>query len=406
MLAHLDTLIAFAVVMLGVSLIITTLTQAVSTVLGLRGTNLLWGVQTLLEDIDPALESQAEQILLHPMISDSISNSWFMSLFQKWPLLGRLVKRWRLASAIRSDELVRMLGKRAAELRAQNGPGENGGMSDAQIADRIDQALAAADSEAVRRVRMVREAFQTLAPNYAVQVDKSLDQIATNTQQAVARVEAWFNTTMDRVSQRFSTHLRFWTIGFSFALALGFQLDTFQIINQLWTDPQAREALVQNRGAMLKEASAVIQTTGDIPGAEPSVYKDAYADLKKKYPTETANLGDMPDVYSFDAAQKFLAGLTPAISEEYRKLVVTKLSAKADDIGKQLASSGLQLVPSWEHVKTFWSTMSQNQALGREFLGMLATGVLLSLGAPFWFNALKSLSNLRPILANKQDQAS
>jgi hypothetical protein len=34
---------------------------------------------------------------------------------------------------------------------------------------------------------------------------------------------------------------------------------------------------------------------------------------------------------------------------------------------------------------------------------VLATAILLSLGAPFWFNMLKQLTNLRPILANKQD---
>jgi hypothetical protein len=30
--------------------------------------------------------------------------------------------------------------------------------------------------------------------------------------------------------------------------------------------------------------------------------------------------------------------------------------------------------------------------------------VLLSLGAPFWYNALKSLSALKPVVANKEAQ--
>jgi len=37
-------------------------------------------------------------------------------------------------------------------------------------------------------------------------------------------------------------------------------------------------------------------------------------------------------------------------------------------------------------------------------LGALITAALLNLGAPFWFNALKSLANLRPILAAKQQE--
>ena len=39
------------------------------------------------------------------------------------------------------------------------------------------------------------------------------------------------------------------------------------------------------------------------------------------------------------------------------------------------------------------------------FWGILFSSALLTLGAPFWFNALKNLSALRPIVAGKQDKA-
>ena len=35
------------------------------------------------------------------------------------------------------------------------------------------------------------------------------------------------------------------------------------------------------------------------------------------------------------------------------------------------------------------------------FWGIVASATLLSVGAPFWFNMLKTLSNLRPVVANK-----
>lgn len=37
----------------------------------------------------------------------------------------------------------------------------------------------------------------------------------------------------------------------------------------------------------------------------------------------------------------------------------------------------------------------------RHLLGILITASLLSLGAPFWFNALKTVSALKPIVASK-----
>jgi hypothetical protein len=44
-----------------------------------------------------------------------------------------------------------------------------------------------------------------------------------------------------------------------------------------------------------------------------------------------------------------------------------------------------------------------DQPSGPQIPGVLLTAALLSLGAPFWFNMLKQLTNLRPILANSQD---
>jgi hypothetical protein len=43
-------------------------------------------------------------------------------------------------------------------------------------------------------------------------------------------------------------------------------------------------------------------------------------------------------------------------------------------------------------------------AFDRHLLGVLLMASLMSLGAPFWFNALRTLSTLRPILAGKEQQ--
>jgi len=39
----------------------------------------------------------------------------------------------------------------------------------------------------------------------------------------------------------------------------------------------------------------------------------------------------------------------------------------------------------------------------QHLLGTAATMLLLSLGAPFWFNTLRQLSNLKPIVAQKME---
>ena len=102
-LEHFDTIFAFVVIITGVSLLVTTLTQMVSAFLGLRGTNLRWGIKTLLANVDPKLakhaEAIAEKALHHPLISDSTFSG----------LKTGLAGRWKLANAIRKEELVKIL---------------------------------------------------------------------------------------------------------------------------------------------------------------------------------------------------------------------------------------------------------------------------------------------------------
>src|SRR5207237_8152807 len=72
---------------------------------------------------------------------------------------------------------------------------------------------------------------------------------------------------------------------------------------------------------------------------------------------------------------------------------ITRAAADVKSIREQFQQTQFQLVPSpypgWHFT-------------GMEIWGILASAGLLSLGAPFWFNALKGLSNLRSIVANKE----
>src|SRR5436190_19891025 len=149
-LQHVDTVIAFAVIMLGASLLIMILTQTISTLLNLRGHNLRRSLRDLLQTLCPAQSARAEtvtrQILVHPLLSDSrfgsnddheryrrplaiaiggvcglLGTAFVDTLAQKLGVfaaagmavglgLSYLGKNWELASALRLEELVRVLG--------------------------------------------------------------------------------------------------------------------------------------------------------------------------------------------------------------------------------------------------------------------------------------------------------
>jgi hypothetical protein len=116
MLNQLDTLIGFVVVMAAVSLLITVVTQMVSALLGLRGKYLADALEAMMHKIDPRITEQVHDvgnrlskwILTHPVLSDSIlcmkPSRWDSTPGVRW-----FRKRWQIASAIRPDELFRVL---------------------------------------------------------------------------------------------------------------------------------------------------------------------------------------------------------------------------------------------------------------------------------------------------------
>ena len=404
MLHYLDTIIAFVVILLGVSLLITILNQMISALLGYRGTNLLWGIRTLLSSIEPGLTQEAEKIATDLLRKPMISHSIFSKLTRDGSLLGWLTKRWKLATAITPQELVHGLSNVARTMAATSGG--------KPTADLINGVLAQVDPEANRNAKMVLETLQKLSPNTAIQMDKFIQELVTANQGSIGKVEVYFDAVMKRTSHRFTTQMRIWTIVFAVLLAFWAQLDSIEIFNRLWTSPELRASLVSDRETILREASVVLSVqsgTAQVAshGVPPQILREAMKDLKAIEKEATAGLGDDRDFAGLDEAFNWLhenlkgdEALKKKLADEYRKVVLAQLSAKADKIQQDLAKSGfqLQVVTSREAFKKLFEET--------RLFGILATAALLSLGAPFWFNVLSSLSNLRPLVANSATKRS
>ena len=436
MLETLDTLIAFAVIMLGVSLIITILTQIVASFLALRGSNLLWGVETLLHEVDPTLEAKltaadsnvhniAHEILTDRFVSDSTfsraGGMWLVGpivgLLGKVPGANWLIQRWRYATAIRPQELARMIEKNATALTAAAGAAAGGGGAPATLpraaaAAALADILSAPDPETARKLSQLNKAvtaFIPLAPvqaaaprALAIQVDKIFQQATDVAQRSLGKLETSFDTVMDRVSQRFALEMRLWTVLFAFVVAFGVHLDSFRLLDQLSTNANVRAALSNMRDSMLTEAGVVLpaqgapHAAGEVP-VSTKILNEALVKLKNTDAT-LSKVGPIPDNTTTVAdAVDWLAGQTGGAGkgDAYRRVVVSVLRAHAVDINQRLSKAGIDLI------RTPYGRLFQ-YAGKREFLGTLIAAALLSLGAPFWYNALKNLSNLRTIVASRQ----
>lgn len=183
----------------------------------------------------------------------------------------------------------------------------------------------------------------------AVRADLALLQEASS--DFLAKVHAWFDQTIDRTVDRFTAGARTVTFACAAAVVLFLQLDTVALINQLSMDDQLRNSLVQQ--ALQVNAPAT-------PAANP------------------------PAAQGNSAIQQ--------LRED--------INSNQDQI-RDLASLGLIRLPhSFRDWAEQWST---GNSLMKVF-GLLMSAILLSLGAPFWYNALKTLIGLRSVVAGKDDQ--
>jgi len=302
-LKSIDLLIGLTVVMLVASMAVTVMTGFVNHLSNLRGRSLRQGIADLLRLIDPNLdrpEKIAETILTHPLIREAEN---------------------RMGSVVHREELTKLL----MELAAGNGPAK----LEKDLQNRLAATLTAngignpaATLEKIRNAALRVEIEHPELSNMARANIAILQEAETH---FVAKIDTWFDQTMDRVSQRFTVSTRTVTFLCGVVLVALLQLDSIALVNRIYVDDALRDSLVSEARSESGQTSA----SGD-------------------------------KLYNFVAAQ----GVVP-------------LPQYPADLARFKDA--------------------------RHLAGMAFTTLLLSLGAPFWYNALNQLLQLRPKIAAVDD---
>ena len=406
MLNTLDTVIAFAVIMTVLSLLITLVVQMVSAALSLRGKNLANALALTFQTIDPTIgkyaHSLAAQILCDPIFSDSLWQKKNRNLdenAQKFIAAQRKLRDatlrrlddparadaiskataevntakaavtipnvrpnretpwgfwaipWsgamQIATAIRPGEIYRVL-QEMREMTPEEAQLLNIPKQLPEKARGLIAALHRLDLPAIEsRVKLkdIAAAAKIFAPEQQKAVLDSLGSFGATveraTTQAYDRFQRWFGSGQDRAEQWFQIHVRMVTIVAAITASIFLQLDTVEIYDKLRHEPKLVEALVKAAPGTLEQGAAV---QGQL---DANAREKAFADLKEK-----------------------------------------------------IDSTGFELLPRgwfarWPAEKLWWFN---------HLFGLALSAGLLTLGAPFWFNLLKNLTNLRPAVATLVEQ--
>jgi hypothetical protein len=429
MLDSLDTLIAFVVIMLIISLLITIAVQLVAAVLNLRGLNLLYGLRNTFNLITPEIVQNttdlARSVLKGRLVSDSFLPSW------------GIFKLWRHATAIRPDEAFDSIHRIAVGKKSPDNESLRQNAQNLLVALGVDRQLlenaanqilkaqqdvksfSADAKQAVQSIsdQKLRAQIETVATSAIAKVggvgadavaaaDNALSAAATSIDTAYQKFQFWTDICQERVQQWFTTHTRIITVVFAIFFALGLQLDSADIFKLVSSNRAIREKLVAQSSAFMSQAE---KTLGDTKSVLQEAYERWFAtlDAKTKDALKSITVGrtDTPEqlVARVKAALPSSAdkeAVGKSFDDSVKKVVGDKsddLSRSYSELNKKLADTGFDLVPN----DGFGRRWGKNWREGWQahIWGLLFSVGLLSLGAPFWYNALKNLVSLRSTVA-------
>jgi hypothetical protein len=412
MLKSVEILIGLSVVMLVLSMVVTVLTQFVISVLNSRGRHLKNGLADLLKQIDPKLKKVSEgiaaRILTHPVIRETSVGSLY-----------------RMGSVIQREEFTKLL----LELGAGEGPHSWTGADVEKFQKVLSGVLTEngiADPKAtLANARMLALNLEASNPQLANNVRHSIALLQEATSPLTAKINAWFDQMMDRTSERFTFTTRGITFVCAAIVALLLQVDSIGLVNRLGSDDQLRAELNQMADRVM-DTESTNQAMRDLAKdptfatLTPEVKRqrvkarskdasrmsnDALNDLITRRTTQ--QFVNTPEFTSAPAAQQRerLKAFRPDLAsrsddeldKDLREYSRPELSESEKEYLTFLNDRGLVTLPRFG---TNWTvTLAE-----KNFLGIVVSMFLLSLGAPFWYSALKQLVNLRSVLANKEDK--
>jgi hypothetical protein len=383
----LGIVLAFITVLLLLSLVVMALVQFSQAVLRLRARNLLVGVSWLL-----------------PRDAASSSGTASSSPSSSSPASAPAPA----GSRLRGDERLRkaaLILNEATEVRRRLVPDRDPNSAINVVrgpkvawVDPDDLALAFKEVEG-KQVQGRQVEANDAAPAEPGAVDTPATSPEGNLKERFEKLEP-------AMSDRFATIIQHWTIAWSIVVAILFQVSTPTLLHSLAVSDARREAIVAMVPDVVKQAETII------PAAMADDFVDrALARLAVDYPNHTDLFAQVSG--STDSREGMLEELRAVLAGvAERDVMVARYARIIDELSTRDADSAIKAATGaidsldiagigfWREGTAFY--YSDTGFNVQNIFGVLMTAILLSFGAPFWFEQLKNVANLRNVLSKER----
>lgn len=348
----LTVVIGLIFVLLLLSLLATTLMELLSSFFSLRGRNLIKALRNMLASSDP------NQIL----VNEFQQNSLYRHLTQQY---GRRNTGFTAPSYMNAETFQSILFDVILK-------GEG---SDA-MPDRI-AALPDAD---------LRNVLQQLYRE-------------SNGQHDMFRLEVqnWYNNVMDRAAGWYKRYVQKILIFMGLGIAIIFNADTVAIYDRLSNDPETLETIA-NAAEQYVRANAAANGAAPPPPTQGLDVSEPGEELSYDNARPYENLGE------YEAREPSIQERFPdqyAVEDPSDPEIKAILDQLKSLLNNEIAEVKRPLGLGWEGIQL--RDLSAYDLLTK-LLGFVLTALAVSMGAPFWFDLLKKLVNIRSAGARPYDQ--
>ncbi|MFN3324240.1 MAG: hypothetical protein ACK5AZ_12140 [Bryobacteraceae bacterium] len=241
MFKSLDIFVGLALIMLVMSMAVTLLTQALTGVLRSRARQLRQGLIDMLLQVDaaafrPHAGEIATAVLSHPLVCGF---------------------RGSMGSVVHREELIRLL----LELSTGNSPQPLGEKARTALQAVLQRKGVPDPAAALANIDGLAMRLETVHPNWGASARQSAAILEEAAGDFVAKIFCWFDQTIDRVTQRFTSEVRVLTFLAALVFAFAIQLDTFGIVNRLSIDDAVRAELVSAAVREVQPAQSLEELT-------------------------------------------------------------------------------------------------------------------------------------------------
>ncbi len=204
----------------------------------------------------------------------------------------------------------------------------------------------------------------------------SAEEMATNTESVILlarkNFETWFNNAMARLSGWYKRKAQLATFLIGLFLALAFNVDSINIAASLWREPTLRQALMQNASVFVQENETLPTDETGPSGAQ------IVRSLQQQLEALTIPFGWQTESYLLQPGEK--CQIIP------------------------LGEGAVWGLRSGEVCKKVSNAPTDSTGWLGKVTGILLSAMATTQGAPFWFDILKKLVNVRSSGPNPSEQ--